>query len=128
MKEKVLNSFFVGLGGASGSLLRYFVSLVLPSGIFPYSTLVINAGGSFVLGFITTSILFTKAKGWLRLLMGTGFCGGFTTMSTFSLELTLLPIEIAILYFSCSIISSLLLVMVGMKIAENSGRAKGEKV
>ncbi|MBO1514614.1 fluoride efflux transporter FluC [Metabacillus bambusae] len=115
MLKKLINSFYVAMGGACGSLLRYIISFVHPFG--PFSTLFVNILGSFLLGVITAFLIERKEKEWLKLLLGTGFCGGFTTMSTFSLELTLLPVGQAVIYMLCSIILSLLVAFLGMKIA-----------
>ncbi|OAS86642.1 MULTISPECIES: fluoride efflux transporter FluC [Metabacillus] len=115
MMKKLINSFYVAIGGACGSLLRYIISFVHQFG--PFSTLFVNILGSFLLGFITAFLIERKEKEWLKLLLGTGFCGGFTTMSTFCLELTILPVEQAAIYMFCSIILSLLFAMLGMKIA-----------
>jgi CrcB protein len=115
MMKKLINSFYVAIGGACGSLLRYIISFVHPFG--PFSTLFVNIVGSFLLGFITAFLIERKEKEWLKLLLGTGFCGGFTTMSTFCLELTILPVEQAAIYMFCSIILSLIFALLGMKIA-----------
>lgn len=115
MMKKLINSFYVAMGGACGSLLRYIITFIHPFG--PFSTLFVNILGSFVLGFITAFLIERKEKEWLKLLLGTGFCGGFTTMSTFCLELTILPVEQAAIYMFCSIILSLIFALLGMKIA-----------
>jgi CrcB protein len=115
MMKKLINSFYVAMGGACGSLLRYIITFMHPFG--PFSTLFVNILGSFLLGFITAFLIERKEKEWLKLLLGTGFCGGFTTMSTFSLEMTLLPVEQAFIYMICSIIVSLIVALLGMKIA-----------
>lgn len=77
-------------GGAIGSGLRFVVGLVMPvsAGRFPFTTLAINMVGSFVLGVVSalatrTSVLNRE----LTLFLGAGLCGGFTTFSTFSVEL-----------------------------------------
>lgn len=121
----MFNSFYVAAGGAVGSLLRYIVTFV--HSYEPYSTLFVNLVGSFLLGLITAFFLQRKEQEWLKLLLGTGFCGGFTTMSTFSFELTLLPLEQAILYMSCSIVFSFILVMLGMKLVEMLVRMETKK-
>jgi CrcB protein len=79
----------IALGGVVGTLARYFVGAWLqgPNAVFPRGTLVINLVGSFVMGFVmrlaTGSTLVTpEARGALTI----GFCGAFTTMSTFSYE------------------------------------------
>ena len=75
------------LGGVS----RYSMSLVTQNFVFmsfPFGTLISNIVGCLVIGFIagigaTTQVLSTE----MRLLLATGFCGGFTTMSSFVYEL-----------------------------------------
>lgn len=76
----------VALGGGFGAAARYGVDQLVPK---PWGTLVINMAGSFALGLIV-AILFNDgalaASAVSYHLLGTGFCGGFTTFSTASLE------------------------------------------
>lgn len=66
----------VFLGAAVGAPVRYLVDRALRhSSGFPLGTLVVNVAGSFLLGLVGGSAL-----------LGTGFCGGLTTYSTFSYE------------------------------------------
>ena len=79
----------VMLGGAFGSALRYLITH-LSSDLskhhgFPFGTLVVNVAGSFAVGYILTWSADHVHDRW-RLLAATGFCGGFTTFSTFSYE------------------------------------------
>ena len=72
----------VGLGGALGAICRYAIGQLLRSRSFPYPTLVVNVLGSFILGLM----LFGVSNSQLLLLVGVGFCGAFTTFSSFSYQ------------------------------------------
>ncbi|MFY7874464.1 MAG: fluoride efflux transporter CrcB [Pirellula sp.] len=79
----------VGLGGAIGSMVRFAIGnwlfpWLLP-GNFNLSTTAVNVIGSFLLGCLAAN--FPDRSKPVYLLFGVGFCGGFTTFSTFSLEL-----------------------------------------
>ena len=84
------NALAVALGGAAGSVLRYWMGLALlgASRGFPVNTLLINVAGSLVLGAVLAFVPVANVPA--RLLLGTGFCGGFTTFSTFSGEIVAL--------------------------------------
>jgi len=85
-----MNYLIVSLGAALGGGLRYWASNVvykyLPA-TFPYGTMVVNVIGSFILGllmfhFDQRELLSPNVKIFLTV----GFCGGFTTFSSFSYE------------------------------------------
>ncbi len=82
---------FVTVGGAIGTLARYLVTVAaLPiSRHFPWSTVGINVAGSFVIGFWAAFSLSHGRAAFsdsTRLFVMVGFCGGFTTFSSFSLQ------------------------------------------
>lgn len=78
---------YLALGGIAGTLARYFLGTLLqPQGSsFPWGTLTINVVGSFVLGFLVR-YFGNAGSAELRAGLTIGFCGAFTTMSTFSME------------------------------------------
>lgn len=81
----------VALGGASGSALREAVALALP-GAPLVATLAVNVVGAFLLGLLLEALAGAGARGFegrlgaARLLLGTGFCGGFTTYSAVAVQ------------------------------------------
>ena len=79
----------VAVGAAAGGLSRYYLSLSLQPrlGSFPWSTLLINVTGSLLRGFIMSYALAVPSVSVeVRALLTTGFCGGYTTFSTYSFE------------------------------------------
>ena len=85
MTEKVFakNAALVASGAACGALLRYSASeWGKKRGQGPIAIMAINILGSFVLGSVTGALPGTPAT----LLVGTGFCGAFTTFSTYSVD------------------------------------------
>lgn len=79
----------VALGGALGAPARYLVDGAVAgrrAGPFPWGTLVVNVAGSFLLGVVTGLVLHHGLGATARAGLGVGFCGGFTTFSTFSYE------------------------------------------
>lgn len=81
----------VAAGGAAGTLCRWGVSHLLPAGDLPWPTLAVNLAGAFTLGFLLEAVSRGGPESsWtrpLRLLLGTGFLGGFTTFSALALDL-----------------------------------------
>ena len=91
MKELI----YIFLGGGTGSVLRYYVQELLHERIIPYSfpwaTFTVNIFGSFLIGLFHALSARFNLSPEMRLLLTAGFCGGFTTFSTFSNDgLTLL--------------------------------------
>lgn len=82
--------FAVAVGGAVGSVARMLVTEFSVSRLgraFPYGTLAVNIAGSFILGLVT-GLVASRAdlSPTIRMLVGVGFCGAFTTFSTFAVE------------------------------------------
>ncbi|WP_417885699.1 fluoride efflux transporter CrcB [Zunongwangia sp.] len=83
------NILLVFLGGGLGSIFRYLISKFLNSTDLniPWGTFAVNIIGSFLIGlFIGSAIKHNNLGTPLYILLATGFCGGFTTFSTFSFE------------------------------------------
>ena len=76
----------VGFGGAAGSIVRYLLSGGILAGQtllgFPAGTFTVNAAGSLLIGILLEASV-SETLGWLLIV---GFCGGFTTFSTFSAD------------------------------------------
>ena len=118
--------WYVALGAAAGGVARYALTGLLQQRAgpgFPVATLVINISGSLLLGFLMRYALASGAVSpELRALLTTGFCGGYTTFSTFSYE-TILLLEDgeygrAGLYILLSVALALLGTIAGIKAAD----------
>jgi CrcB protein len=103
----------VALGGSAGSVARFLCNkFISNSSAFPTVTLIINISGCLLIGILygisTRQNYFTPE---LRLLLMTGFCGGFTTFSAFTLEgMTLIQqqrVLLFLLYFAASVVIGL---------------------
>ena len=119
-----MNVVYIAIFGALGSLARYGVGIWaknLFGVLFPWGTLLVNIVGSFILGFVTTLALENRVSESTRLAIAIGFCGAFTTFSTFELELmnTILEgkISIAFLYILASVLLGLLAMFLGRAVA-----------
>lgn len=80
---------WVALAGSGGAVTRFVIDGEIRSrwgAEFPWATMMINVSGSLLLGWVTGLVLFDGSPTTLRLITGTGFCGGYTTFSTASFE------------------------------------------
>jgi fluoride exporter len=80
----------VAVGGAAGALARYGLDAFIERrsfAVFPWSTLVINVSGCFVIGALIAALVDRhELPGWVRAGLVIGFLGGYTTFSTFAQE------------------------------------------
>ena len=113
----------IALGGAAGTLARYGLGAWAQrySAGFPIGTLVINVLGSLLLGFLFRVLVQSGVSPELRVGLTIGFCGGFTTFSTFSFETATLleggSWTRAALYVTGSVLLSLLATFAGFALA-----------
>lgn len=96
------------LGGALGAVCRY---LIHQSVRVPLGTLLVNVAGSFLAGVVAG-----WATGWWAIVFGPGFCGGFTTYSTFALETGLLPPRRAAAYVTATVVAGLAAAWLGHRL------------
>jgi CrcB protein len=115
----IKNILLVGAGGALGSIIRYLLTC-----LFTYlaicselATLLVNIVGSFVIG-----LLIPASQNTLYLLMAVGFCGGFTTFSTFSAQAFQMlqngQRTSSIVYILASVLISIAFVFLGIYLSE----------
>lgn len=117
----------VSIGGALGALGRWGLAQGLPSGAFPTATFITNVGGCFALGVV---LVVGEVIGhprhrhhrrqWARLwrpFLATGVLGGFTTFSTFVLEVDQLAAPVAMLYLVASVGLGLIAYSLGNQVA-----------
>jgi len=117
---------FIAIGGALGAVCRYLTVVgatrIFGAG-FPWGTMIVNVLGSFVMG-LAVALLMDRISGDMSRfapLVMTGFLGGFTTFSAFSLDAYLLlergRLGLMILYAGGSVLVSILALVLGIAIA-----------
>jgi CrcB protein len=87
--DKLIQVGALSLGGVLGVNARYWLGLVITRRTgpqFPWATFVINVTGSFLIGFLTMILARWLPHPNIRLMVITGFLGGYTTFSTFAFE------------------------------------------
>ena len=114
------SSLTVALGGGMGAWLRFIAGRLIPSATFPYATLTVNLLGSFAMGLLAAWLARTGGNEGLRLLLGVGVLGGFTTFSAFSLEIVTLvqrgAIALAALYVAVSLFGGIVALFLGLRL------------
>ena len=124
-------------GGILGALARYGLSSVLPApGGWPVPTLVINLSGAFMLGLLLEALVRRGPDAGrlrlIRLFVGTGFMGAFTTYSTLALETNTLfgagRVTDALLYLGLSVVAGAVATVAGIRLAAgHHARATGRR-
>ena len=119
----IKNLFLVLLGGGFGSIARYLLSYFFTKNntlSFPWATFIANSIGCLIIGLLFGYIQKNNLQNeTLKLLLITGFCGGFTTFSTFSYEnfnLIQQNIYLPIVYALASVIVGFIFTMIGFRL------------
>jgi len=120
----MMNYFLVFIGGGLGSICRYGIAHLLSNykATFPFATLLANVFACLILGYLMGVNMKGDLAHYHRFLFMTGFCGGFSTFSTFSGETLQLfqqgEIFHGFLNIFLSLVVCLICIYLGMKIAE----------
>ena len=119
------NLLLVGLGGFLGSILRFLIYILINRHVsthFPFGTFAVNIVGSLLIGilyglWVKETMDDTASRLWI-----TGFCGGFTTFSTFSNDIYMLTnhgqTAIMLLYTGASVVLGFFAVYLGMSLVK----------
>ncbi len=112
-----MNILMIAVGGAAGSIMRYGFQKAFSTS-FPIGTLAVNIMGCFFIGLLLATLKQSDEE--KRLLLMTGFCGGFTTFSAFTMEAIQMMTTgrwiIFSLYIFASVAGGLLATYLGYKI------------
>ena len=119
--------WYVALGSAAGGVLRWLLGGAVQQRLgtlFPVGTLVVNITGSVLLGFLIRYALHTPAiSPEIRALLTTGFCGGYTTFSTYTYETATLIEDGDYRRAAAYAIASVLLALIGTFLGFAAARA-----
>lgn len=117
-------------GGVVGALARHGLEVLVPhpTGTFPWSTVMINLAGSLLLGALMVLILdLTSPHRLVRPFLGVGVLGGFTTFSTFAVDVQRLLLvhrpQIALIYLLITVIGCVFAVWLATSLTQKAGRA-----
>jgi fluoride exporter len=114
--------WLIGIGGSFGAAARFLASMLLNKKMgsmhsFPFATWLINITGSFLLGVLTQLYATHQMSDAVWFFLGVGFCGAYTTFSTFGYETIILieanKIRVALVYVSTSMIVGLISATIG---------------
>ena len=112
----------VFLGGGFGCVTRYIITEFFTHPSFPKGTLMANMISSLILGLLMGLFMKEIIGNQSKLLLMTGFCGGFSTFSTYSLEVVQLyqsgDTGVAILYSLGSVILGIISILIGLYAAQ----------
>lgn len=122
----MIDVLYLAAGAVAGSFARMRIGLWISSlqsdpTAFPWGTFLINVSGSLLLGFLMRYLLVVPSSRGMRIMLTTGFCGAYTTFSTFSYEALMLLREGqlggAALYVVGSVVVSIIFCLIGYVLA-----------
>ena len=125
----MLTYLYIALGGGLGSVARYAVSGAVARGVsevFPWGTLTANVSGCFIIGLFA---MLTGPDGRVlvppdfRQFFMVGFCGGYTTFSSFSLQTLVLARDGDMRRATANVVASVLFCMIGVWLGTGAGAA-----
>ncbi|HVR72297.1 MAG TPA: fluoride efflux transporter CrcB [Vicinamibacteria bacterium] len=128
MMARMMPYILVGIGSSLGGIARLIVGRwagAIVEGRFPMGTFLINVSGSFVLG-VLGALLVQRAvphADALRLAIGVGFCGGFTTFSTFEYETSALLEDGAWLVAAVNVVASVFAGLMAVRLGAVVGKS-----
>jgi CrcB protein len=119
---------YIAIGSALGGVSRYVLGTALQERLgvgFPIGTLLVNITGSLLIGFIIRFALGgSEMSPETRVFLTTGFCGGYTTFSTFSYETAVMfengQARRAVLYVTLSVVLSVVATFAGFALAQSA--------
>ena len=126
--EVLLTIWYVAAGSALGGASRYVIGTALQQRFglaFPVGTLIVNITGSLLLGFLLRFALGSnQLSPETRIFLTTGFCGGYTTFSTFTYDTAVMfesgQYRRAALYVTLSVVLSLVATFAGFALAQSA--------
>jgi CrcB protein len=121
----------IALGGGLGALARYGLAQALPSypGQFPWATFATNVLGCLLIGVLMVVVTeIWQVHSLLRPFLGIGFLGGFTTFSTYAVEIRGLlhrgTVGIALVYLVGTLLGAMMAVLVAVRVTRRIGRRR----
>lgn len=122
----VRNLIAIAIGAALGTSLRYYLNLYTLAAGYPIGTVIENLVGSGFLGFLTGWFVFKLPREWVKVGLGVGLCGGFTTMSTLASDSVFLLLErswwVSSIYLLISILGGVSLALLGYLLGQKVGQ------
>ena len=120
-----MNYVWIFIGGGLGSMLRFSISEFMTkyNYTFPWATLIANLCASLILGYFLAQALAGQGSDLKKALIMTGFCGGFSTFSTFSVESFELLQNGQYVYAAANILASVIICLIGVFIGYRLGAA-----